>query len=48
MTALADITTLKKICSHPDLIHQKIEAKEKGFENSQNVLPSNYKPKLEF
>ncbi|EDV31865.1 uncharacterized protein Dana_GF14336 [Drosophila ananassae] len=45
LTALADITTLKKICSHPDLIHQKIEAKEKGFENSQNVLPSNYKPK---
>eukprot|EP00099_Drosophila_melanogaster_P013779 NP_476661.1 okra [Drosophila melanogaster] len=45
LTALADITTLKKICSHPDLIYEKLTAREKGFENSQNVLPSNYKPK---
>ncbi|KAH8251329.1 hypothetical protein KR032_008052, partial [Drosophila birchii] len=45
LTALADITTLKKLCSHPDLIYEKIAAREKGFENSQNVLPSNYKPK---
>ncbi|EDW57784.1 DNA repair and recombination protein RAD54-like [Drosophila virilis] len=45
LTALADITTLKKLCNHPDLIYEKIAAREKGFENSQNVLPPNYKPK---
>lgn len=43
---MADITTLKKLCNHPDLIYEKIAAKEKGFENSQNVLPPNYKPKF--
>ncbi|XP_030377292.1 DNA repair and recombination protein RAD54-like [Scaptodrosophila lebanonensis] len=45
LTALADITTLKKLCNHPDLIYEKIEAREKGFENSGNVLPANYKPR---
>ncbi|KNC24241.1 hypothetical protein FF38_13685 [Lucilia cuprina] len=45
LTALADITTLKKLCSHPDLIYDKIMARENGFENSQNVLPANYKTK---
>ncbi|XP_017842273.1 DNA repair and recombination protein RAD54-like [Drosophila busckii] len=45
LTALADITTLKKLCNHPDLIYEKIAAREKGFENSQHILPANYKPK---
>ncbi|EDW76660.1 uncharacterized protein Dwil_GK15573 [Drosophila willistoni] len=45
LTALADITTLKKLCSHPDLIYEKMLARDKGFENSQNILPTNYKPK---
>ncbi|XP_017152967.1 DNA repair and recombination protein RAD54-like [Drosophila miranda] len=47
LTALADITTLKKLCSHPNLICEKIAAGEKGFENSQNILPINYNPKGE-
>ncbi|XP_055853267.1 DNA repair and recombination protein RAD54-like [Episyrphus balteatus] len=45
LSALADITTLKKLCNHPDLIYEKLIARENGFENSQNVLPSNYNPK---
>lgn len=39
LTALSDITTLKKICSHPVLINEKIEMKEKGFEESGGVIP---------
>ncbi|KAL9924689.1 DNA repair and recombination protein RAD54-like [Glossina fuscipes] len=46
LTALADITTLKKLCNHPNLIFDKIEAKENGFENSANVMPSNYNTKV--
>lgn len=43
LTALSDITTLKKICSHPDLINEKIEMKEKGFEKSGCVIPDQYR-----
>ncbi|XP_053958054.1 DNA repair and recombination protein RAD54-like [Anastrepha ludens] len=45
LSALADITTLKKLCSHPDLIYEKVLAGENGFENSQNLFPANYNPK---
>lgn len=43
LTALSDITTLKKICSHPELVNEKIQMKEKGFEKSGNVIPEQYK-----
>uniref|UniRef100_A0A1A9WX77 Helicase ATP-binding domain-containing protein n=1 Tax=Glossina brevipalpis TaxID=37001 RepID=A0A1A9WX77_9MUSC len=46
LTALADITTLKKLCNHPNLIFDKVTAKENGFENSTNVIPSNYNTKV--
>ncbi|XP_067621811.1 DNA repair and recombination protein RAD54-like [Eurosta solidaginis] len=45
LTALTDITTLKKLCSHPDLIYEKVLARENGFENSSNIFPGNYNPK---
>ncbi|XP_037960065.1 DNA repair and recombination protein RAD54-like [Teleopsis dalmanni] len=45
LTALADITTLKKLCNHPDLIYDKIAARENGFESSAHVLPPNYSTK---
>lgn len=43
LTALSDITTLKKICSHPELVNEKIQMKEKGFEKSGSVIPEQYK-----
>ncbi|KAF7274356.1 hypothetical protein GWI33_012974 [Rhynchophorus ferrugineus] len=39
ISSLASITTLKKLCNHPDLILDKIEEAGEGFENSRNVLP---------
>lgn len=43
LTALSDITTLKKICSHPELVNEKIQMKDKGFEKSASVIPEQYK-----
>jgi len=38
-SSLASITTLKKLCNHPDLILDKILEGGEGFEKSQNILP---------
>ncbi|XP_060534164.1 DNA repair and recombination protein RAD54-like [Cylas formicarius] len=38
MSSLASITTLKKLCNHPDLILDKIEEGGEGFEKSLNIL----------
>jgi len=40
--ALAAITLLKKLCAHPDLILDKINAGSDGFENSKHLLPPSY------
>ncbi|KAL5275449.1 RAD54L family protein [Megaselia abdita] len=48
LTALSDITTLKKICSHPELVSEKIQMKEKGFERSGSVIPEKYKNSKDF
>jgi len=40
--ALAAITLLKKLCAHPDLILDKINAGSDGFENSKHLLPLSY------
>ncbi|XP_061390235.1 DNA repair and recombination protein RAD54-like [Musca vetustissima] len=45
LTALADITNLKKLCSHPDLIYDKVLARENGFENAQTIFPANHSTK---
>ncbi|XP_030755044.1 DNA repair and recombination protein RAD54-like [Sitophilus oryzae] len=38
-SSLASITTLKKLCNHPDLILDKIIEGGEGFEKSINILP---------
>ena len=45
LSALSAITTLKKLCSHPDLVFEKMEAGEDGFEGALSVLPDKYNPK---
>ncbi|GBP89730.1 DNA repair and recombination protein RAD54-like [Eumeta japonica] len=45
LTTLSSITTLKKLCNHPDLIYDKIIEKAEGFENALNLLPNNYDTK---
>lgn len=42
LTALSNITSLKKLCNHPDLIYDKIMERAEGFENAAKILPSNY------
>lgn len=42
ITALANITFLKKLCNHPDLIYDKIVERADGFENAYKLLPANY------
>ena len=39
LSTLQSITTLKKLCNHPDLILEKILEGSDGFENSRNLLP---------
>lgn len=41
-TALSNITTLKKLCVHPELIAEKIQHRESGFENAESHLPANW------
>lgn len=45
LTALSNITALKKLCNHPDLVYEKIMEKADGFENAAKLLPSNYNTK---
>lgn len=45
MPALSNITSLKKLCNHPDLIYDKIAERAEGFENAAKNLPSNYSTK---
>lgn len=45
MTALANITNLKKLCNHPDLVIDKITEGKDGFENTAKFLPDGYNKK---
>uniref|UniRef100_A0A182Q2T2 DNA repair and recombination protein RAD54-like n=1 Tax=Anopheles farauti TaxID=69004 RepID=A0A182Q2T2_9DIPT len=45
LTALSNITSLKKLCNHPDLVYEKIQEGADGFEKAANILPSNYSPR---
>lgn len=40
--ALSNITSLKKLCSHPDLVMDKINEGVDGFEGASKYLPSDY------
>uniref|UniRef100_A0A1Y1LRC4 DNA repair and recombination protein RAD54-like n=1 Tax=Photinus pyralis TaxID=7054 RepID=A0A1Y1LRC4_PHOPY len=39
LSTLASITTLKKLCNHPDLIVDKIREGAEGFENAAKLIP---------
>lgn len=42
LTALSAITSLKKLCNHPDLVWDKITSNADGFEGALKLLPNNY------
>ncbi|KAK3865688.1 hypothetical protein Pcinc_028730 [Petrolisthes cinctipes] len=44
-SALAAITSMKKLCNHPDLIWQKVKAKEPGYAELQSHFPPAHDPK---
>ncbi|KAK4320055.1 hypothetical protein Pmani_009061 [Petrolisthes manimaculis] len=44
-SALAAITSMKKLCNHPDLIWQKVKAKESGYTELQPHFPPGHDPK---
>ncbi|XP_014213792.1 DNA repair and recombination protein RAD54-like [Copidosoma floridanum] len=45
LSALAAITSLKKLCNHPDLVYDKIQENSDGFEGAAKLLPANYSTK---
>jgi DNA repair and recombination protein RAD54 and RAD54-like protein len=45
LSALSSITSLKKLCNHPDLIMDKIEERAEGFEKAHTLLPAHYDKK---
>lgn len=42
LSALSSITSLKKLCNHPDLVMDKILTQTDGFEASHSLLPQGY------
>jgi len=48
MTALSAITNLKKLCSHPELIHDKCQAGIDGFEETLPFFPANFDSKYTY
>ncbi|XP_065345333.1 DNA repair and recombination protein RAD54-like [Cloeon dipterum] len=45
LSALSSITSLKKLCNHPDLIMEKIMERSEGFEKAHLLFPDKYDPK---
>lgn len=45
LSVLANITSLKKLCNHPDLVGEKIMDGVDGFENTAKFLPDGYNKK---
>ncbi|KAF4526990.1 hypothetical protein B566_EDAN001537 [Ephemera danica] len=45
MSALASITSLKKLCNHPDLIIDKIQERAEGFEKAYELFPAKHDAK---
>lgn len=45
LSVLANITNLKKLCNHPDLVSEKIMDGTDGFENTAKYLPPDYNKK---
>ncbi|XP_014220729.1 DNA repair and recombination protein RAD54-like [Trichogramma pretiosum] len=45
LSALSAITSLKKLCNHPDLVYDKIKENSEGFEGASKLMPANYSTK---
>ncbi|CAL4145444.1 unnamed protein product [Meganyctiphanes norvegica] len=45
VSALASITSLKKLCNHPDLLYDKVQKKEPGYAGLQEFYPQGHDPK---
>ncbi|XP_059483633.1 DNA repair and recombination protein RAD54-like [Neocloeon triangulifer] len=45
LSALSSITSLKKLCNHPDLVMEKIQERAEGFEKAHLLFPEKYDPK---
>lgn len=45
VSSLSSITSLKKLCNHPDLIYDKCVKGESGFEGALGIFPPGYNPK---
>jgi DNA repair and recombination RAD54-like protein len=39
---LSAITSMKKLCNHPELIYEKCQNKERGFENGLDLFPAEF------
>lgn len=44
VSSLSSITTLKKLCNHPDLIYEKCLEGAEGFEGALDLFPAGYRP----
>ncbi|XP_049938338.1 DNA repair and recombination protein RAD54-like [Schistocerca serialis cubense] len=42
LSALSSITSLKKLCNHPDLVLDKIQSQSEGFEKALEHMPAKY------
>lgn len=47
LSSLSAITSLKKLCNHPDLIYDKCVNREEGFEELRSFYPPNHAPSKE-
>lgn len=45
LNVLGSIISLKKLCSHPDLVMDKIQERSDGFENAHKIMPAGYSTK---
>lgn len=46
LTALKNITALKKLCGHPDLVYENIQERKDGFAKAYELMPPNYSTKF--
>uniref|UniRef100_A0A0P4W6W4 DNA repair and recombination protein RAD54-like n=2 Tax=Scylla olivacea TaxID=85551 RepID=A0A0P4W6W4_SCYOL len=44
-TALAAITSMKKLCNHPDLLWEKVKAHEPGYADLEKFFPPGHDPR---
>ena len=47
LSSLSAITSLKKLCNHPDLIFDKCVQREEGFDELRDYYPADHAPSKE-